>query len=224
MSCRSRSSSMSGSDISPRGQRQRVFRRAARARTAGSAPTSMPSPSANTSACSIDVLQLAHVARPGDSAQARQRRVGRPARRRAALVRGASLAMKCATRRGMSSLRSRSGGTVHGHDVQPVEEVLAEAPGARPRPARSRWVAETTRTSTLIGLLAADALELLLLQHAQQLELQRRRHVADLVEEQRALVGQLEAPELALDRAGERAPLVAEQLRSRAASRRAPRS
>ena len=73
-------------------------------------------------------------------------------------------------------------------------------------------VAETTRTSTLIGCLAADALELALLQHAQQLGLHRRRDVADLVEEQRAAVGELEAAELALDGAGERALLVAEQL------------
>ncbi len=61
-------------------------------------------------------------------------------------------------------------------------------------------------------LLAADALELLLLQRAQQLHLHRRRHVADLVEEQRPAVGELEPPELLLDRTGERALLVAEQL------------
>ena len=41
-------------------------------------------------------------------------------------------------------------------------------------------------------LVAADPLELLLLQHAQHLGLQRRRHVADLVEEQRAAVALLE--------------------------------
>ena len=131
--------------------------------------------------------------------------------------------MKCATSRGMSSLRSRSGGTEHGHDVQAVEEVLAEAPGrdlGLDVPVGRRQHAHVD----LDRLLAADALELPLLQHAQQLELQRRRHVADLVEEQRPLVGQLEAPELALDRAGERALLVAEQLATRAASRSARRS
>ena len=45
-------------------------------------------------------------------------------------------------------------------------------------------------------LRAAEALELLLLQHAQQLGLQLRRDVADLVEEQRPLVRQLEAADL----------------------------
>ena len=39
----------------------------------------------------------------------------------------------------------------------------------------------------------ADALEHALLQHAQQLHLHRQAHVADLVEEQRAALGDLEA-------------------------------
>ena len=61
-------------------------------------------------------------------------------------------------------------------------------------------------------LRAAEALELLLLQHAQQLGLQLRGDVADLVEEQRPLVRQLEAADLLADGAGEGALLVAEQL------------
>ena len=58
----------------------------------------------------------------------------------------------------------------------------------------------------------ADALELALLQHAQELRLQVERHVADLVEEERAAVGQLEAAARSRDRAGEGALLVAEEL------------
>ena len=57
-------------------------------------------------------------------------------------------------------------------------------------------MAATSRTSTLIVLRAAEPLELLLLQHAEQLGLQLQRDVADLVEEQRPLVGQLEAADL----------------------------
>src|SRR5437868_4026629 len=49
------------------------------------------------------------------------------------------------------------------------------------------------------------------LAHAQQLDLERRGHVADLIEEERAAVGDLEQPRLILDRAGERAADVAEQ-------------
>ena len=55
-------------------------------------------------------------------------------------------------------------------------------------------------------------LELALLQHPQELHLRAERNLADLVEEDGSPVGQLEAPLLAPDRAGERAALVAEQL------------
>ena len=65
----------------------------------------------------------------------------------------------------------------------------------------------------LDGRLAADAVELALGQHAQQPRLQCRRHVADFVEEQRAAVGLLEAAAAQRVGAGERALLVAEQLR-----------
>ena len=58
----------------------------------------------------------------------------------------------------------------------------------------------------------AEALDLPLLQHAQQLRLQLERQLADLVEEHGAAVRQLEAADLAGVRAGEGAALVAEQL------------
>ena len=63
------------------------------------------------------------------------------------------------------------------------------------------------------GAIFADPLELALLQHAQQLHLQRRAHRPDLVEEQRALVRLLEPSLTIAHRAGERAAHVAEQLR-----------
>ena len=59
---------------------------------------------------------------------------------------------------------------------------------------------------------AAEAPERALLQHAQQLDLRRRHHLGDLVEEQRAAVRELEAAQPPLDGAGERALLVAEEL------------
>jgi hypothetical protein len=74
-------------------------------------------------------------------------------------------------------------------------------------------VAAITRTSTRIGrCLATDAVELALGEHAQQPGLQRRRHVADLVEEQRAAIGLLEAAAAQCIGAGEGALLVTEQL------------
>ena len=68
------------------------------------------------------------------------------------------------------------------------------------------------RVSTGDRLAAADALDHALLEEAQQLDLERQRDVADLVEEQSAALGQLDLAGVGLDRAGERASLVAEQL------------
>jgi hypothetical protein len=61
-------------------------------------------------------------------------------------------------------------------------------------------------------VVAADAIELAVGEDAQQARLQVERHVADLVEEERAAVGLLEAAAPRRLRAGERAALVAEQL------------
>ena len=59
---------------------------------------------------------------------------------------------------------------------------------------------------------AADPLDHPLLQEAQQLDLQRQRNVADLVEEQGAALRQLDLARRGLDRPGEGAALIAEQL------------
>ena len=67
------------------------------------------------------------------------------------------------------------------------------------------------RTSALERFIAADAGELAILQHAQDLPLQRQRHVADFVEEERAAVALLEAADALAGRAGEGAFLVAEE-------------
>ena len=80
------------------------------------------------------------------------------------------------------------------------------------------------RTSHSLDDVAADALVDALLQDAQQFHLHRQAHVADLVEEQRAALGDFEAALAGGDGAGERALLVAEQLGSRAARREWRRS
>ena len=67
------------------------------------------------------------------------------------------------------------------------------------------------RTSTLIGWLPPDALEGAGLQHAQNLGLGGGRHVADLIQEERAVVALLELADALHGRAGEGAALVAEQ-------------
>src|SRR6185503_15956652 len=60
---------------------------------------------------------------------------------------------------------------------------------------------------------AAHALELLFLEDAQELGLQVGRDLADLVQQERAAVGELEATLAHLVRAGEGAALVTEELR-----------
>ena len=91
----------------------------------------------------------------------------------------------------MSSNRSRSGGHLDRHDVQPVEQVL-------PEPSLGDLGFEI-----LVGggehphvhldrLRAADAGDDAFLEHPQQLGLRGKRHVADFVEEERAAVGLLE--------------------------------
>ena len=74
------------------------------------------------------------------------------------------------------------------------------------------------------GLAAADPLELPLLQDAQQLDLRLERQLADLVEEQRPAVRQLEPPLAPLHGAGEGALLVTEQLALDQPRRRSRRS
>src|SRR5207244_13414278 len=55
----------------------------------------------------------------------------------------------------------------------------------------------------LDGLYASKALEFHFLENAQNLRLRSRIHVADFVEEDRALIRELEFPELSFNRAGE---------------------
>ena len=94
---------------------------------------------------------------------------------------------------------------------QPVVEVLAKAPGddlileALVRRADDAHVDRDL-------LPAADPLDDALLQEAQELDLQRDRQVADLVQEQRAAVGGLDLADRLLRRTGVRALLVAEEL------------
>ena len=99
----------------------------------------------------------------------------------------------------------------HVDDVDAVEEVLAELAG-RDHRAQVAVRRGDDADVDLARLGVADAVERALLEHAQDLDLQRRRHVADLVEEERAEVGGLEQAGLVGDRAGERAALVTEQL------------
>src|SRR5215469_5343533 len=63
-----------------------------------------------------------------------------------------------------------------------------------------------------VRTVAAEPLEFLLLQDAQQFRLKFQRDIADLVQKKRPLVGQFEAPDFLRDGAGKRPFFVAEQL------------
>ena len=154
--------------------------------------------------------QFADVARPGVGRQQRQI-LGRGRDRSEPESRGRPLG-EVQGRPAMSSRRSRSGGSTMGNTAIRYHKSSRNRPWATIA-ARSRFVAATIRTLTLIGFSPADALHPAVLQDAQHPHLGRRRQFADLVEEQRAAVGPLEPAPPGLDRAGERAPLMTEQLR-----------
>ena len=100
---------------------------------------------------------------------------------------------------------------VQGAAGDPVVEVVAE--GALRLLGREVPVGRADQPErALAPRVAPDALERALLDDAQQLGLERHRELADLVEEERAAVGQLERALAGGGRAGEGALLVAEEL------------
>ena len=113
--------------------------------------------------------------------------------------------------RGMSSVRSRSGGSAMRKDVEPVKEILAKGLFAH----RLEQIAVAGGNDPNVDLnrrAAADPLTFALLQHAEELGLNLEGDFTDLVEEDRAAVGQLEAAEAFGEGAGEGAFFMAEQL------------
>ena len=97
----------------------------------------------------------------------------------------------------MSSVRSRSGGRRNGTTLRRKNK------SSRNRPCwieirRSLFVAATMRTLVLIGVRPPTVVYSPCCKHAQQPGLRFHRHVADLVEEQRAALGLLEAAGCAL--------------------------
>jgi hypothetical protein len=102
-------------------------------------------------------------------------------------------------------------GQSNGNDVEPIKQVFAE--GALCDELLEIAVRRRDEAHVDVnGLDATDALELALLQRAEQLHLHLDRDLADLVEEQRAAARELEATGLAAHRSRERATLVPEQL------------
>src|SRR5215510_11263837 len=99
------------------------------------------------------------------------------------------------------------------HYVQAVEEVFAEAP-AFDLVLQVAVCRGDDPHGDLFLLHAADAPEPFLFEDVEQPRLNRRLHLRNFVEEDRALMRQLEQPGLAGDRASVRALLVAEEFRN----------
>ena len=168
------------------------------------------------------VLQLADVAGPRVRAQLVERRWRQ--RQRGLFRSRQNLSTKCRARisdvvAALAQRRDRDR-----EDRQPEVEVLAELPLGHRAASGRGWSRRRRARRPCSDCVPPTRSKLLLLEHAQQLGLQRERQLADLVEEQRAAVRQLEASRLARGRAGEGALLVAEQLALEQRARESPRS
>src|SRR5258708_4634233 len=156
------------------------------------------------------VLELAHIAGPALAGAPRQR-AGGEARKDVApeLGRHAAAEMLGEQRDVLSPVAQRR----DGHDIEgeTVQEIAAEAALIGQRRQIDISGGDDADVDTL-HVVAADALEGAVLDDAQDLLLDGERGVGDLVEEQGAAVGDLEAREAPARRAGERARLMAEQL------------
>src|SRR5436190_9978338 len=144
------------------------------------------------------VLQLADVARPLIRAQLVDGR-GRQHQRLLVQIAAELVDEELREHRDVAvTLAQRRNG--NGKHRQPEEQVLAELPRGNGRLemlVRRRDDADVDMEETR----AADALELLLLERAQDLGLQRERQLADFVEEQRPAMRELELPRLPIRRA-----------------------
>ena len=155
------------------------------------------------------VLQFAHVARPGVILQRLHR--GRRHVGHVAVVLLVVDLQEMADQRGNVFAPLAQRRQIDRHHVQAIVEVFAEPPGL----GLFQQVAVAGGDHAGVdadGLRVAYPLELVLLQHAQQLDLELGRGGVDFVEEDGAGVGGLETAGAVVDRAGERAAHMAEQL------------
>ena len=155
------------------------------------------------------VLELADVAGKRVRAQARHR-LGRDRRHGAPRSHPIHAEEILGQRRDVPGALAERG-QVDREDVKPIEEILPERAGRRLGLEVGVRRRDHAHVHAPRGRLA-DAPQLAFLDHAQQPELHRRRHLADLVQEDRAAVRLLEQPAAVRRRAGERAARVAEEL------------
>ena len=109
-------------------------------------------------------------------------------------------------------MRSRSGGKLNGNDVDAVVEIFAEFAGASHFFERLVGGADQPEIDLAEGA-AAEALNLVIFEDAEQLGLQRQGEGRNLVEKERAAVGHFNVSGAGFGGAGERAALAAEEFR-----------
>src|SRR5262249_33099200 len=133
------------------------------------------------------VLELAHVARPAVRLD-RTDRIGRePARRLAEAL--ADLLQQELRQQQAVALPLAQRWHAYGDLADPVVEIVAEVAGADQRLELAVGCADDAQIER-DRRAAADALHRPFLHHAQQLRLQQRRHLADLIQKYRAAVGE----------------------------------
>src|SRR5882724_9044655 len=155
------------------------------------------------------VAELAHVARPGVAHELRERLVGDPVD--ALLARHLAVAQELADQERdiLDALAQRR--DAYRHHVDAVVEVLAHPPlGHRLR--QLHVGGGDDAHVDLDAAVRAELLDLALLEHAEQLQLHVERDALDLVQEQRPAGRELDLSHPIVNRARERAALVAEEL------------
>ena len=156
-----------------------------------------------------DIFELAHVARKVEPHQASERRIGDALGFHAQLFR-ALLQKETGQRRNVFGALAQRRQTQPDH-VEAVKKIFAKSTELDP----VFEILMGRGDDAHIGahrIVATDAVELAVTQHAQKPRLQVERHVADLVEKQRSTVGLLEPAAARGLCAGEGTPLVAEKL------------
>ena len=192
-----------------RASRRRAAAAGAPWTVSGRSPASMRLPSPTTSARSICVPELAHVARPripADRLDSRGREaVHAPAGRRHQI--GEHLL------REQDQIRASlaEGRDAQLHDRDAVEEIAPEGPFLDHRREVAVGRDDHARRDPHRPI-RPEPLERALLEHAQELGLAHERKLPDLVEQDRPLTSGLERAGAGRGRAGERAALVPEQL------------
>ena len=138
-------------------------------------------PAARITSALYDISELADIARPARNAAARPDSHVESCRSVCQMP-SRTLSTKRHTSNGMSSLRSRKGGTSIGNTLSLIGTGPRETPPSAIRCPRFRCVAATIRVFHRNRLRAPQPLDLPLLQHTQQLDLNVQRQVANLVE------------------------------------------